>query len=118
MSKEDLRWPIRIVHIRQQIERIHEYAGDLNYDALLKDHKTIDALTRCVQIIGEAASKVPADIRKKYAFIPWLDIISMRHVLVHDYYKVDVGLLYITVTKDIPALEKLIDHIPVSEKDI
>jgi uncharacterized protein with HEPN domain len=61
-----------------------------------------------IQIIGEAASKLTAAFRKAHSQAPWSQIITMRHVLVHDYLGIDLGEVWAVVERDLPALKKQI----------
>jgi len=62
------------------------------------------ALTRTLQVIGEAANNVTAESRGAYSAIPWADIIGMRHKLVHVYYAVDLNIVWTTVSEYVPPL--------------
>ena len=64
----------------------------------------VHSLVRCVEIIGEAASKVTDSTRGKYKQLPWNDIVGMRNRLVHVYFDVDLDVVWNTVAKDLPAL--------------
>jgi len=74
-------------------------------------------LTRLVEIIGEAAARVPSDLRDRLPGIPWADVVGMRNKLIHGYDTVDLDILWDTVANELPvligALEKLTD--PASE---
>jgi uncharacterized protein with HEPN domain len=61
-----------------------------------------------IQIIGEAASKLTPTFRKTHQQVPWPQIITMRHVLVHDYLGIDLGEVWAVVERDLPALKKQI----------
>ena len=82
--------------------------GDLEDDRLL----TL-ALTRLVEIVGEAAGRVPSSERRKYPGIDWPRIIGMRNRLIHEYDDVDLAILRRTVKEDLPELvtriEKILD---------
>ena len=62
------------------------------------------SLIKDVEIIGEAANKVSMEVRSKYMNIPWLDIIGMRHHLIHGYFEVDLDIVWDTVTRDVQPL--------------
>jgi uncharacterized protein with HEPN domain len=64
-----------------------------------------------IQIIGEAASKLTPAFRKTHHEVPWLQIIKMRHVLVHDYLGIDLGEVWAAVERDLPALKKQVSGI-------
>jgi uncharacterized protein with HEPN domain len=70
------------------------------------------ALVRLLEIIGEAASRMPEDERTRYPGVPWPQIVSLRHRLIHGYDAVDFDILWQIVTRDLPpliaALEKIL----------
>lgn len=59
-----------------------------------------------IQIIGEAAGKLTASFRRIHHDVPWLQIIKMRHVLVHDYFGIDLAEVWSVVERDLPTLKK------------
>lgn len=59
-----------------------------------------------IQIIGEAASKLTVIFQKAHSQVPWSQIITMRHVLVHDYLGIDLGEVWAVVERDLPVLKK------------
>ncbi|CCK79002.1 conserved uncharacterized protein, DUF86 [Desulfobacula toluolica Tol2] len=74
----------------------------------MKDQKTIDAVIRNLEIIGEAAANVPQEIQDLYVDIPWYQMKGMRNILIHEYFGVDNDVLWNTIKKDLPVLmEKL-----------
>ena len=62
------------------------------------------SLTHLVELIGEAASQVPQEVRGKYPNVPWPKIVSMRNRLIHGYDVVDYEILWDTITEDLPLL--------------
>ena len=73
----------------------------------IHDLKTIYATRKAIEIIGEATKKIPSSITDKYKDIPWREIAGMRDVLVHDYFGVDLNVLWKTVQQDIPELKMM-----------
>jgi len=67
------------------------------------------ALTRLVEIVGEAASRVPRDQQARYPDIPWADIVGMRNRLVHGYTEIDGDALWSTIAEDLPVLVPLLE---------
>jgi uncharacterized protein with HEPN domain len=74
------------------------------------------SLVRLMEIIGEAANRVSPDFQSRYSHIPWPQIISMRHRLIHGYDSVDLDILWTILTKDLPPLISDIECI-ISAKD-
>lgn len=72
---------------------------DLDNDRLLNL-----ALVRLLEIIGEAANRIPLDFQSKHPQIAWLLIISLRNRLIHGYDQVDFDILWLIVKKDLPDL--------------
>src|SRR6202035_2628397 len=79
-------------------------AGRDRKDLELDDDPLVDALVRLVSVIGEAANRVSSSARSELDGIPWLDVIGMRNRLIHDYYDIDLDILWATVQDSLPAL--------------
>lgn len=76
---------------------------------LAKDRQLTLALLKCVEIIGEAAARVQPETRSRHLHVPWADIIGMRNRLVHNYFDVDLSLLWTTVVDDLPELIAMLE---------
>lgn len=98
-------WEFRIEDILDSLDLISEYVKGLDYDNWKKDRKTIDAVIRNIEIIGEAASHIPTDIQEKYTEIPWYEMKGMRNILIHEYFGVDIDVLWRTIQEDLPSLK-------------
>ncbi len=92
-------------HMLESIATIGEYVGDIDEGGFRSSGLHQDAIIRQIQVIGEAAKRVGFDVTSKYPEIPWRDIAGMRDKLVHDYFGVDVGMVWTTAKEDLPALE-------------
>jgi uncharacterized protein with HEPN domain len=75
-------------------ERISSYTQPLTFEQFINDPKTVDATVRNIQILGEAASQVPHDFKAAYPEIEWSKIIRSRHILVHEYFDLDYGIIW------------------------
>ena len=80
----------------------------MSYGKFSKDDKTIDAVVRNLEIIGEATRQLPENFKDKHINMPWGRIISMRNKVIHEYSGVDVEILWQTIHEDLPALNGLI----------
>ena len=98
------RWRDRASDILTAIEKIWRYTAGSSFEAFANDEKTVDAVVRNLTVIGEAAQHIPTDIQARIAAIPWMDMRGMRHRIVHDYLAVDTGIVWRTVTEDLPPL--------------
>lgn len=93
------------------IHKAHSFCAGMAFKSFAKDDKTVYAVIHAVEIIGEAAKKVPPSVRKKYPQIPWRDITGMRDKLVHEYFGVDLQTIWTTVRQDLPALLPLVQRL-------
>ena len=75
------------------------------------DRKLVLPLIKELEIIGEAAGKVSAEIRAQHVSIPWQDISGMRNRLIHVYFDIDLDVVWTTVTKDLPLLKTELEKI-------
>jgi uncharacterized protein with HEPN domain len=90
--------------ILEALNAVLEYTAGYNYDLFLKDRKTRDAVLRNIQIIGEAANRIPKNIKEQYSEIDWQRIIKSRHIIVHDYAGVDYEIVWRIIEVHLPSL--------------
>lgn len=95
-----------IEDIIRSAELIIDFTKDIDFDSFSKDLKTRYAVIRCFEVMGEAAKRIPDEIRNKYPTIPWKIISAMRDRLIHGYDVVDDSVLWKTVVLDLPELLK------------
>lgn len=93
-----------LLDIQDACKKSTEFIKNLDYNTYVTDAKTVYALVRCFEIIGEASNKIPENIRSENADIPWRYMSAMRNKLIHEYYGVDVKIIWKTVTEEIPGL--------------
>lgn len=86
-------WRLRFDDMLDAIQAIEQFIEGLDFDAFRDDRKTVDAVVRNPEVIGEAARYVPETIREEFDDIPWTSIIGMRSVLFHEYFGVDYEIL-------------------------
>lgn len=103
-----------LVDIQESAEKILEYIRDLSFDEFSKDNKTIDAVIRNFEIIGEASNLLPDEIKDKYPQINWHRIRGFRNRIVHDNFGVDLQIVWKIIIDQIPGLiseiAKIIRH--------
>jgi len=94
--------------IINSIDEIRDFIKGLTHDDFIKDKKTINAVVRSIEVIGEAVKKIPKATREKYSSVPWKRITGMRDKLIHEYFGVDLEILWDTVNHDVPPLKPLL----------
>jgi uncharacterized protein with HEPN domain len=101
--------------ILDALEKIENFTIGQDFESFVKDDKTTFAVIRALEIIGEAARKIPKSIRTRYANIPWQDMAGMRDKLIHDYFGVDLQVVWKTLQTDLPPLKGIIEEIIQAE---
>ncbi|MEM3387549.1 MAG: DUF86 domain-containing protein [Nitrososphaerales archaeon] len=109
MRKRDYRDYLK--DIIDSINDIEDFTKNMNFEEFAKDKKTINAVVRGIEVIGEAAKHIPRSIRDKYPSIPWKKMAGMRDKMIHEYFGVDIKILWKTIKKDIPQLKPLIQNV-------
>ncbi len=87
-------------------ERIASYAAGHTIESFTKDAKTVDAVVRNLEIVGEAVKQIPADVREQAPDIEWTKIAGLRDILIHAYFDVDLEILWDVITNKLPGLLK------------
>jgi uncharacterized protein with HEPN domain len=102
-------------HIAQAIERAEEYTKRLgNLTAFRQSRRDQDAVIRNIEIIGEAARQIQQhapDFVAAHPELPWIEMRGMRNKMIHNYFDVDVGVVWGTVTNDLPRLKQQVDDL-------
>ncbi len=95
--------------IQSSIHLIHDYTSDLSYDEFKRDRKTVDAVVRNFEVIGEAANNLPDELKHEYDQVEWRGVINFCHVMIHDYFRVDTTLVWDTIRNNLPELQTQIE---------
>lgn len=93
------------------VNKARQFAAGMTYAEFVADEKTILAVIRALEIIGEATKRIPGSIRDTYPEIPWRSMSGMRDKLVHDYFGVNLAVVWKTVPIELPDLEVKIRRI-------
>mgnify|MGYP000325745701 CR=1 FL=1 len=101
----DKDWRILVADMIEYARHARTHATGLDENAFLADLKTVHAVTRCVEIIGEAARAVPPGVRARAPEVPWAQIVATRHILAHAYGRVDAAILWALLQGGLDKLE-------------
>lgn len=95
---------VYLADILEAIERIQDYARGLSYEAFARDAKTLDAVLHNLEIIGEAAKRVPDPWKERAPKVEWRKIAGMRDLIAHAYFSIDPEIVWDVVTSKLPTL--------------
>jgi len=94
--------------IFQAIESIEAFIFGMDYDAFFADDKTVSAVIRKLEIIGEAVKQLPEEVSQRHPDIQWKRIAGMRDKLIHFYFGVDPHLVWQTIQTRLPELKTVV----------
>jgi uncharacterized protein with HEPN domain len=97
--------------ILDSINAIEEFIKEMQFEDFARDRKTTFAVTRAIEIIGEATKHIPKTIVDKYPEIPWRDMAGMRDKVIHEYFGVDLKVVWKTVNQHIPEIKPQIQKV-------
>ena len=100
----DREWRSFIVHMIESGESVLTFTDGMNVDEFQKDERTYKATLWDIRIIGEAARRIPVEVRQANPHIDWRQMIGMRDRITHVYEKIDVGIVWDTIKTDIPQM--------------
>lgn len=105
MSKDP---DVFLKHILESAERIEEYTDGISRENFLDEGPIKHAVVRQLEIIGEAATNIPDEAKDQYPDVLWNQIIGMRNILAHEYWRVDFELVWDTAMKKVPELKEAV----------
>lgn len=106
MSPED---KIRLLHIMEEAREACGYVENISFADFICDGKTVRAVIRSLEVIGEAASKISDDFQRDNPEVPWRQIVGMRNRLIHVYFDIDYKVVWQTMKSNIPSLLKMLE---------
>lgn len=110
MEKKDNN-QIYLKHVLDSIDAIERYIKGISEEEFSRMEEKQDAVIRKLEIIGEAGSKLSEEFRREHDHIEWAKIISMRNLLIHEYFGVDMSQVWQAAVKDLPKLKKDIQEL-------
>jgi uncharacterized protein with HEPN domain len=101
---------VYLLHARDAIRHIVDYTAE-GKDAFLTDRRTQDAVVRNLQVLGEAIKHLSATVKQSHPDIPWKSIAGMRDKLIHDYFGINLELVWDVVETHLPLLQSKINQL-------
>ena len=98
-----------LCHIRDALAEIQQFVGAMAYEEFLEDRRTQNAVIRSFEVVGEASRRLSSDFRDKNAQVPWRKMMDFRNKLIHDYFGLDLYLIWKTIVEDVPPLLEAIE---------
>lgn len=109
MSPRD--WRLRLEDLLEAIRNIQSYVRGMSFADFAADVKTIRACAYEIGVIGEAATRIPAEVKTRYPEVPWEKMQGIRNIIVHEYFRLDVAILWQTITQNLPPLVPMLERI-------
>ena len=102
---------LRLNHILDSISEIKKYTSNISLEEFSNNSMMIDASIRHLEIIGEASNHLSEIIKSTYKTVEWRQIIGFRNLLIHEYFSVDVNLVWHVIQYDLPHFKQTIIEI-------
>ena len=103
-----------IEDIISAVSDVEDFTRGMSYESFVSDKKTVNAVIRSLEVLGEATKHIPPSFRKKHPHIPWSKMAGMRDVLIHDYMGVDIKTVWKVVRDRLPELKSLLEELQPS----
>jgi uncharacterized protein with HEPN domain len=101
---------VRIGHMVDAAREAIGYAAGSSRTSLETNPLLVRALVKCIEVVGEAASRVTPETRAAMPAVPWADIVAMRNRLIHTYFDIDLDIVWSTIEVDLPNLLAALDR--------
>jgi uncharacterized protein with HEPN domain len=109
MSKREIS--LLIDDMFQCCLKIKKYADGSDFDSFINDDKTIDAIVRNIEVIGEASTQISPDFKLNYPFVEWNELKGIRNRIVHEYFGIDYEVIWNIIDEEIDVLIKNLEII-------
>ena len=104
-------WRDYVSDILNSIQEVEDFISGMDYEGFAADRKTVNAVVRSLEVMGEAAKRVPEPVRQQYPDIPWKRMTGMRDKLIHEYSGVDLEIVWGVVKTELPPVRPLVEQI-------
>jgi uncharacterized protein with HEPN domain len=116
MKKKDRTYRLFLEDMLLSMNRVAEYINGLSFIEFKHDYKTVDAVIRNFEVIGEASKNLPKEIKDKYPMVPWEEMYLMRNKISHEYFGIDYEILWDIASNYLPENKSQIEEILERER--
>jgi uncharacterized protein with HEPN domain len=116
MKKKGRTYRLFLEDMLLSMTRVAEYISGLSFIEFKQDYKTVDAVIRNFEVIGEASKNMPKEIKDKYPMVPWEEMYLMRNKISHEYFGIDYEILWDVASNYLPENKSQIEEILEKEK--
>jgi len=117
VKKEERNYIYYLEDILLSMQRVQEYVKELEFINFKRDYKTVDAVIRNFEIIGEAAKNLPQKIKEKHPDLPWEEMYRLRNKVTHEYFGIDYEIIWDIASNQLPTNQLEIEKIIEKEKN-
>src|SRR5690349_19288731 len=93
------------------MRKIDRYTSEMDQDMFRKDEKTVDAVVRNLEVLGEAARHLPENFVARHPDVPWRQVTGLRNRIVHDYFGLDLDIVWQAIRHDLPRLKARLEKV-------
>lgn len=111
MKKENRTYIMYLEDIQLAMSRIAEYIDGYTFIEFKRDYKTVDAVIRNFEVIGEASKNLPQTVKEQYPEVPWNEMYLLRNKVSHEYFGVDYEIIWDVASNYLPLNKIEIDRI-------
>jgi uncharacterized protein with HEPN domain len=115
LKKEGRTYIMYLEDLLLAMKRIAEYIEGMSFNDFRRDYKTVDAVVRNFEIIGEAAKNIPSEIKAKHVEVPWDEMYLLRNKVSHEYFGIDYEIIWDVAIHYLPDNKKQIENILLHE---
>jgi len=116
VKKDDRTYIMFLEDILSSMNRIAEYIDGYDFESFKRDYKTVDAVIRNFEVLGEASKNIPPEIKEKYKDVPWNEMYLLRNKISHEYFGVDYEIIWDVAKNYLPENRNQIEEILRKEK--